>query len=100
MIVFISGPMTGLPEYNKASFMAAESYLTQLGHTVLNPANHIPKVNPEAIAHAQYINIAKAMIDCCDAVYFLDGFTGSKGALIELKYAINGLKTIIFEGYL
>ncbi len=98
MIVFISGPMTGLPQYNVESFMAAEARLSLLGHTVLNPANHIPTVDPESITHEQYINIAKAMIDCCDAVYLLDGWEQSKGACIEREYATNKFKGIIYEG--
>ena len=84
---YIAGPMTGLPDYNRPAFLLAEIALSAEGHTVLNPANHIPMVNPDSIDHAQYMQIALAMLDACDAVYFLDGWEKSRGARMEYDYA-------------
>ncbi|MFA5027645.1 MAG: DUF4406 domain-containing protein, partial [Candidatus Methylomirabilota bacterium] len=35
--VYISGPMTGIPEYNRAAFLAAEARLRALGLEPVNP---------------------------------------------------------------
>ncbi len=38
--IYISGPMTGYPEYNYPAFMAAEKKLRSLGHGyIINPIN-------------------------------------------------------------
>lgn len=39
MKIFISGPMTGLPEYNRESFEKAAEGIRQAGHEPLNPWN-------------------------------------------------------------
>lgn len=88
MIVFISGPMTGLPNYNRTAFICAEAKLSEMGHTVLNPANHIPIHDPEAIPHSGYIEICKAMIDRCEAIVQLPGWEDSIGANMERIYAV------------
>lgn len=36
--IYIAGPMTGYPDYNRAAFNAKASELTAEGHIVLNPA--------------------------------------------------------------
>lgn len=87
MIVFLSGKMTGLPDYNRTAFILAEAHLSQLGHTVLSPANHIPIHDPEAIPHSGYIAICCAMIDQCDAIVQLPGWEDSIGANMERLYA-------------
>lgn len=98
MIVFISGKMTGLPDYNREAFERAEEILSGMGHTVLNPANHTPLFNPEAIPHAGYISICKAMIDQCDTIYQLRGWEDSPGAKLEFQYAIHHGKQILQQG--
>ena len=97
MIIYIAGPMTGYPDWNRSRFKSAESRLSWDGHTVLNPARHIPMWNPEAITHEQYMKIAFAMIDACDTIYLLDGWRDSKGATQEYKYAVQHEKNVLFE---
>lgn len=97
MIIYIAGPMTGYPGWNKVRFASAEINLSDNGHTVLNPARHIPFRNPEKITHAQYMKIAFAMIDACDTIYLLDGWRDSKGATQEYKYAVQHEKNVLFE---
>ncbi len=97
MIIYIAGPMTGYPGWNKDRFVSAEIDLSLDGHTVLNPAGHIPFRHPENITHEQYMKIAFAMIDACDTIYLLDGWRDSKGATQEYKYAVQHEKNILFE---
>lgn len=87
MIIYLAGKMTGCPNYNRTAFILEEARLSELGHTVLSPANHIPLHNPEAISHSQYMHIGCAMIDAADAVYLLPGWEDSPGANAERKYA-------------
>lgn len=97
MKIFISGPITGKNNYNRSAFATAEGMLSDQGHTVLNPSNHTPIVDPESITHAAYLNICKAMIDCCDAIYMLNGWQDSKGANIERDYAMLYDKKILYQ---
>lgn len=95
--IYIAGPITGKPNYNKEAFEEAEHFLSLLGHTVLNPSNHTPLVNPEAIRHEQYLEICFKMLDCCDTIYMLDGWQHSKGALLEYEYALDHGMTIMYQ---
>lgn len=81
-IVFISGPMTGIPDYNRAQFNQAEQTLTTQGHIVLNPAWH-----PDGLTHDQYLHMCYAEIDVADVVVQLPGWSRSKGASREFYYA-------------
>ena len=95
MILFISGPMSNMPNYNRSAFFIAEAHLSELGHTVLNPANLIPICHPDAIPHKGYVTICRAMIDQCDAIVQLDGWEESKGAKAELYHAHEKLKQVM-----
>lgn len=79
-VVYIAGPITGVPHY-WLPFAAAEDALLAEGFTPLSPA-HLPKgLTPE-----QYMRIDLAMIDCADAVYLLYDACKSKGAMLEYRY--------------
>lgn len=92
-VVFISGKMTGLPDYNRFRFFECEGYFQKLGFTVLNPAYH-----PDGLTHEQYMKICKAEIDAADIVYFMNNWTDSKGAKEEHAYAFSNEKICIYEG--
>ena len=79
-IIYISGPITGVPEYWR-SFFAVEVKLVEQGFIVLNPARL-----PAGMTNEQYMRINFAMIDAADAVYFLPGWENSKGATLERNY--------------
>jgi hypothetical protein len=98
LIVYIAGPMTGMPNWNRDAFLMAELRFTHMNHTVLNPCNNIPLHEPEAISHDSYMKIAYAMLDACDTVYFLKGWENSKGAQLEHQYASKHDKTMMYEG--
>ncbi|MCX7858390.1 MAG: DUF4406 domain-containing protein [Deltaproteobacteria bacterium] len=89
MKVYIAGKITGHPSY-KEEFAAAEDKLTKEGFTVLNPA-----FLPEGFEQTEYHHINRAMIDVCDAVYFLPSWVDSKGAHMEMGYAIGTDKVIM-----
>lgn len=82
--VYISGPMTGLPEHNFPAFHNAAKRLRALGVEVVNPA----EINPEpGMPWAWYMRRdIKALMDC-DAVATLPGWENSKGATLEVQIA-------------
>ena len=87
--IYIAGKITDNPDY-KTHFARAEKRLTE-NHTVMNPA-----VLPLGFDYEDYMKICFAMIDVCDAVYMLDNWQDSPGAIREYEYAKG--KEIIFEG--
>lgn len=80
MKIYISGKITGDPEY-WLKFEHARQVLRGQGHIVLNPADL-----PEGMSPADYMRINFAMIDCADAVVFLQDWANSKGAMLEREY--------------
>lgn len=85
MKIYISGPMTGIKDFNKPEFIKAESRLFGCGHDVFSPAR-LPQ--SKDITYAQYMDIDLAMIRACNAIHMLKGWESSKGAKFELDYAI------------
>ena len=82
MKVYIAGPMTGHNDLNKPAFIEASLLLMDMGHVVLNPATL-----PQGLTKAEYMDICFAMIRAADAIYLLEGYENSKGALAEFAYA-------------
>ncbi len=89
MKIYIAGKITGHPGYVD-DFINAELNLKLEGHTVINPA-----YLPEGLKDEEYHHINRAMIDVCDAVYFLPNWIDSKGAHMEMGYALGKEKIII-----
>lgn len=82
-IVYISGPMTGLPDYNRPAFFAAEKWLKAQGGIVLNPA-----YSPDGLpSHDAYMEIALAMLKQAQVVFLLPNYRNSKGVAMELTLA-------------
>lgn len=93
--VFISGPMTGKPEWNRAEFDRAERELLELGaDKVFNPARIAPMPGEPPKPHEAYM--AKTLnvltrLDYTgipnrpyyDCIVMLDGWWASDGARIE-----------------
>lgn len=81
--IYISGPMTGLPELNFPAFNAAAAALRALGHAVVNPAD----LNPAGASWQACLRAdIKALCDC-DTLALLPGWEGSPGAHLELHVA-------------
>lgn len=90
MVIYIAGPMRGLPHYNFPAFHAAAKRLRGHGHIVLSPAEDEKgrQLNPDSIYGEPQIQAFFrydiASILKCDAVVVLDGWTYSELANLEV----------------
>jgi hypothetical protein len=82
--VYLSGPMTGMPELNFPRFHEEAARLRRKGYEVTNPA----EINPDASMEWKDCMRAdiKALCDC-DTIALLPGWMNSKGAHLELHIA-------------
>lgn len=94
MKVYISGPITGVPDFEK-NFQSAEDYLSGLGYEVVNPVKigkKLEKKNP-APSYEDYMKVDIAALTECDAIFMLKGSSLSSGAKCEKHVAESlGLK--------
>lgn len=82
--IYLSGPMTGIKEYNHPAFQVEAERLRDLGYDVVSPA----ELNPDgSLSWHDCIKIdIKALVDC-DAIALLEGWQKSQGALLEIDIA-------------
>lgn len=95
MRLYLSGPMTGIEDFNFPVFNATAAKLRAAGYDVVNPA----EINPDLEMPWEECMRAdiKALCDC-DAIALIPGWTESKGAHLELHIAHRiGLK-VLFVG--
>jgi len=90
LLIYISGPMTGLPDYNYPAFNEAAEYIKSLGHNPINPARH-----PAGLSYDQYMDYAILDVCCADLVVLLPGFADSKGCKVEVKEAFKNNTSVI-----
>ncbi|EOJ0049796.1 TPA: DUF4406 domain-containing protein [Enterobacter hormaechei] len=92
MKIYIAGPMSGLPDFNRDAFNHAHVFLGAKGHVVLNPA-----LLPDGLTQAEYMDICLSMLRCADAVFMLRGWEKSAGARAENALAEKLEMEIIFQ---
>lgn len=95
MKIYVSGPMTGLPDHNYPMFYKVSDALRNMGHEVLNPAELDESVVPGSQPWEWYLRRdLKAMLDY-DVLVMLPGWQNSKGATLE-RYVASILKMPIY----
>ncbi|WAH38589.1 DUF4406 domain-containing protein [Alicyclobacillus dauci] len=83
MKIYLSGPMTGLPNFNRDTFNEVATVLRSVGYEVFNPA----EVQLDNGTWEQYMREdIKGMMDC-DRVLLLPGWQKSAGANVENRLA-------------
>lgn len=116
MRLYISGPMSGIPEFNAPMFdRVAQHYIDQ-GYEVINPvtldemwgmpdeaSDLEPGGVPSPEAHRAFMRRDLPMVAGCDGIVMLPGWWGSKGANAELFVALaSGLevrRVALFAGH-
>lgn len=81
--LYLSGPMTGIEAHNAPAFNAAAAKLRALGYDVFNPAEH----GFDELPWEQYLRRDLAALLDLDALAMLPGWTGSRGAQLEVHVA-------------
>jgi hypothetical protein len=82
--IYISGPMSGMPEHNFPAFNAEAARLRALGYDVVNPVD----INPDpGVTWDQCLRNDLQALLTCDTLALLDGWMISQGAHLELHVA-------------
>ncbi|WIF69705.1 DUF4406 domain-containing protein [Metapseudomonas otitidis] len=90
--IYLSGPMTGLPDENRPAFNAEAARLRALGYEVVNPAELNEPDDPRAVCMRRDIQALMT----CDAVAMLPGWTSSHGATLEHACAVQcGMEVVL-----
>lgn len=83
-ILYISGPMAGYPNLNRAAFREAQSRLGRAGFATLNPLDN--KL-PEGLPWSDYLRADIKMVCDATAIALLPGWEASRGARLEVATA-------------
>ena len=82
MKIYLSGPMTGLPDFNRPEFNRVAAILRAQGHCVFNPAE-----TDEYEPRQSFAEYTRFICLEADMIILLSGWQKSKGAMVELKLA-------------
>lgn len=84
-MIYISGPMTGLPDLNFPAFHAAAAALRAVGLQALNPAELDHGFDPawDVCLRGDIVALVG-----CNSILMLDGWMQSKGARLERHIAV------------
>jgi len=100
-VIYISGPMTGYPNFNREAFVKAEMNLIGKGKEIVSPS--LTEQDDEGMPWKPlrgkweyYFKIALIKMLHCNAIVMLDGWRYSLGARIE-RFLAKILKYKIYE---
>lgn len=82
MKIYISGPMTGIADFNRPAFNEEAERITTSGSIALNPASL-----PDGLEQSEYMLICMSMLQVADAILLLPDWEKSLGAVAELALA-------------
>jgi len=80
--IYLSGPMTGIPDHNFPAFHEWAARLRAQGHAVVSPAEL-----GEGKTWAECLRLDIRELCTCDAIALIPGWEGSRGAHLELHIA-------------
>lgn len=88
-VLYIAGPMYGLPEKNYPMFQWVEGLLIDAGHSVISPLEADKFVLPSDPEPTRewWQRITMRLLLNTEAVALLDGWEDSKGAMLEVVVA-------------
>lgn len=95
MKIYISGKISGTSDYMQR-FQTAENLLRERGFEVINPARTNATL-PESTTWEEYMSVCLTLLAMSDAIYMLEGYEQSPGAMIELDQAKRGHLKVFYE---
>lgn len=96
--VYISGPVTGMPEDNHLMFSEAKTLLMQAGYDPVNPLEHWP--NAPGATWQECLRADMKLLMDCDGVALLPGHLDSRGSKLEALVAMElGLEVKLLEDW-
>lgn len=95
MLVYISGSISGDPEYREKFAKAERELICKDGYYVLNPAKLAEDF--QMLDETTYMSLALELLKAADAIYMLSDWVTSEGAYIEFHLAQKLGKEIMFE---
>lgn len=84
--LYLSGPMTGIPEFNFPAFHRAAASLRASGYEVINPAE-LDAADTGPMTWEQYLRRDIGHLITCDGIALLPDYENSRGACLELSIA-------------
>ena len=95
-LVFISGPMTGYPNYNRERFYQLEERIrNDFGCFVINSADI-----PDGYTYDEYMLVNEELVAISDIIVQMDNWNESFGATREFIWGIKLRKPIMRESQL
>ena len=95
MKIYISGSITGTDDFMER-FSIAQKKLERDEHEVVNPAL-VNSNLPKSTTYSEYMDMSICMLKMCDAIYLLEGWESSRGANLEIIFAMLNDKKILYE---
>lgn len=93
--IYIAGPVTGVPDYLD-NFQRAERALRAKGYEPVSP---VADGLVDGWTYRDYINRGFRLLMDCDGILLLPGYMDSKGAALELHYALAvGMEVVKCKG--
>lgn len=91
--VYVSGPMTGMPNLNYEAFHKKADELRRKGYSVVNPAEHFN--GRQDLSRETYLKEDVKQLVSCNYITFLEGWKSSKGAVLEYLISLEcGIKVL------
>lgn len=98
-LIYLSGPMTGLLDFNYAAFDRAAAQLRALGFPVFNPTETFGRFS--GLPKETYMAVDLAAVEVCGVVLLLTGWSVSEGAIREVQRALElGKKVELLSTFL
>lgn len=93
--MYISGPISNMPNGNKETFALAQKRLKELNWDVVNPQDNDDGTNR---TWDYYMRLCIPQLMRCDGILMLDGWLHSRGAKLECRIACAlGMEQYLFQ---
>lgn len=98
MKIYVSGPMTGLPEKNYPAFKRVTTTLRATGHEVYCPSEYKDD-GREFVLREGFKEYTSWICDHAEGIFMLSGWEASKGARAEHALAVALELRIMYENF-